>query len=321
MTVTGPRGDRWRPSSGSRRPPTAAWRSSRWPRRPGLALLAPSRRDPRVTTTRGTGELILAALDHGPRRLIVGSGRKRHERRGGGDGAGLGVRLLDGRGASSERAGAAWPVWLASTRPDRPAAAGLTCVAATDVDNPLASGRPGAARSTRRRRGRRADDVVVLDRALAHLAAVVERDLGVDLRESPAPGAAGGLGFGLMAFLGAHVRPGVDVVAEALGLPARDGRRRSRDHGGGKAGRAVVPRQGPAGILRLGRELSVPVAIVCGEVEPGLRAGRCAGGIPGGAVRREERARRRAPVAGAAGGRSSPIEPTSSSDGEGKGQR
>ena len=101
--------------------------------------------------------------------------------------------------------------------------------------------------------------------------AIVERDLGVDLRDEPGAGAAGGLGFGLMAFLGAHVRPGVDVVSEALGLPARMATADLAITGEGRLDAQSFRGKAPAGILRLGRELSVPVAIVCGEAEEGIR--------------------------------------------------
>jgi glycerate kinase len=112
--------------------------------------------------------------------------------------------------------------------------------------------------------------VVVLDRALAHMAAVVARDIGVYLRDEPGAGAAGGLGFGLMAFLGAHVRPGVDVVADALGLHARMAGADLTITGEGRLDGGSLRGKVPGGILGLGRELSVPVAIVCGDVEPGL---------------------------------------------------
>ena len=146
-------------------------------------------------------------------------------------------------------------------------------MAATDVDNPLI-GPSGASVVYGPQKGASADDVVVLDRALAHLAAVVERDIGVDLRDEPGAGAAGGLGFGLMAFLGARIRPGVDVVADALGLPRAMAAADLAITGEGRLDGQSLRGKIPAGILRLGRELSVPVVIVCGEAEEGLPGGR-----------------------------------------------
>ena len=236
----------------------------------GLELLSARRRDPRLTTTRGTGELIAAALDRGPLRLIVGLGGSATNDGGAGMAQALGVRLRDERGREIEGGGLALAglAHVDVTGIDRRLRA-VTCVAASDVDNPL-TGPAGASAVYGPQKGASADDVVVLDRALAHLAAVVARDIGVDLRDEPGAGAAGGLGFGLMAFLGAHVRPGVDVVADALGLHARMAAADLAITGEGKLDAGSLRGKVPAGIVGLGRDLAVPVAIVCGEADPGL---------------------------------------------------
>src|SRR5207253_4479830 len=101
-----------------------------------------------------------------------------------------------------------------------PAAAAATFVVATDVDNPLV-GPHGASAVYGPQKGASPEDVALLDRALGHFAAVVYRDLGEDVRNLPGAGAAGGLGAGLIAFLGARLRPGVDVVMESVGLRER----------------------------------------------------------------------------------------------------
>ena len=151
----------------------------------------------------------------------------------------------------------------------------MTCVAATDVDNPL-TGPAGASAVYGPQKGASPEDVVVLDRALAHLAATVYRDLGVDLRDEPGAGAAGGLGFGLMGFLGARIRPGSDVVAGTLGLPSRVAAADLVITGEGRLDAQSLRGKVPAWILSLCRELSVPVAIVCGAAEAGLPLG----GVP-----------------------------------------
>jgi glycerate kinase len=271
VIVTGPRGDTVEAAFGIADGPDGRLAVVEMASASGLALLSASRRDPRLTTTRGTGELILAALDHAPTRLIVGSGGSATNDGGAGMAQALGVRLLDEQGNEVGAGGVA----LASlARVDATGIdgrlRGVTCVAATDVDNPLI-GPAGASVVYAPQKGASADDVVVLDRALGHLAAIVERDLGVDLRDEPGAGAAGGLGFGLMAFLGAHVRPGVDVVSEALGLQARMATADLAITGEGRLDAQSLRGKAPSGILRLGRELSVPVAIVCGEAEEGIR--------------------------------------------------
>ena len=233
----------------------------------GLHLLDQSRHDPRRTTTRGTGELMLHALDHEPKEVIVGLGGSATNDGGAGMAQALGVRLLDATGAELRPGGAAL-INLAridATAID-PRLSRVRCVAATDVDNPLTGWR-GASVIYGPQKGADPDDVALLDRALGHLAAVVHRDLGLDLREEPGAGAAGGLGFGLMAFLGAHVRSGIDVVAEALDLPERLGHADLAITGEGRVDAQSLHGKVPAGVVRLARERSIPTVILCGEAE------------------------------------------------------
>jgi glycerate kinase len=272
-TVTGPRGDMVEAEFGIAEGANGRVAVVEMASASGLTLLSPSRRDPRLTTTRGTGELILAALGHGPTRLIVGPGGSATNDGGAGMAQALGVHLLDEQGREIGAGGVALAglARIDATGVDR-RLRGVTCVAATDVDNPL-TGPSGATAVYAPQKGASADDIVVLDRALAHLAAIVVRDLGVDHRNEPGAGSGGGLGFGLMAFLGARVRPGVDIVAEAMGLPSRMASADLAITGEGRLDAQSLRGKAPAGIVRLGRELSVPVAIVCGEAEEGLQLG------------------------------------------------
>jgi glycerate 2-kinase len=242
----------------------------------GLAVLSPTRRDPLRTTTRGTGELIRAALDRAPRRLIVGLGGTATNDGGAGMAQALGVRLTDADGRELDPGGAALArlARIDATGLD-PRVRGLVCVAASDVDNPL-TGPNGATAVYGMQKGLSPDDIWPLDRALGHLAAIVERDLGVDLRDEPGAGAAGGLGFGLMAFLGARLRPGVEAVSEALGLPSRMAEAGLAITGEGSLDEQSMRGKVPTGILRLARELSVPAIVVCGRATPGLPLG----GVP-----------------------------------------
>ncbi|MGZ4132826.1 MAG: glycerate kinase family protein [Actinomycetota bacterium] len=236
----------------------------------GLGLLAAERRDPSRTTSRGTGELIRASLDHSPARLIVGLGGSATNDGGAGMAQALGARLLDRGGSDIQGGGAALlDLDRIDVRDLDPRLVGVRCVAASDVDNPL-TGPAGASAVYGPQKGASADDVVILDRALGHLAAIAERDLGVGLRDEPGAGAAGGMGFGLMAFLGAGVRPGVDVIADALGLSSRMGEADLVITGEGRLDAQSLRGKVPAGVLRLATELSVPALIACGDVEDGL---------------------------------------------------
>ncbi len=215
--VTGPLGDRVDAAWGLRADGTAVIEMAT---ASGLALLDPSRRDPRRTTTRGVGELMLAALDEGARRILVCLGGSATNDGGTGMAAALGARFLDAQGHELRDGGAALAdlarVDLAGS--DRRLAT-AEVVGLCDVDNPL-TGSAGASAVYGPQKGADDDTVWELDRALGHLAARVHRDLGTDPSKEPGAGAAGGLGFGLLAFAGARLRPGVEAVAEAVGLEA-----------------------------------------------------------------------------------------------------
>ncbi|GIU99560.1 MAG: hypothetical protein KatS3mg014_1176 [Actinomycetota bacterium] len=108
---------------------------------------------------------------------------------------------------------------------------------------------------------------MLLDRALGHLAAVIHRDLGIDVRNLPGAGAAGGLGAGLVAFLGARLRPGVQLVTEAVGLPARIERADLVITGEGTFDATSMRGKVPAGVLGLARAAGVRALVLCGRAE------------------------------------------------------
>jgi len=194
----------------------------------GLHLLAEPERDPGRTTTYGVGELIRGALDAGARRVVVGLGGSGTNDGGAGLLASLGLTGYDAAGARLPPGGLAlaeiaallgtlYP--LDSLDPLGTEAADVELVAATDVDAPLL-GPYGASAVFGPQKGASPAQVQALDAALTCWADVVEQHLGVSARELPGAGAAGGLGFALLA-LGAHRRAGIDVVADAVGLTAR----------------------------------------------------------------------------------------------------
>jgi glycerate kinase len=137
-------------------------------------------------------------------------------------------------------------------------------VGVTDVDNPL-TGPRGASAVFGPQKGASADDVWLLDSALGHLAAVVQRDLGIDLRDEPGAGAAGGLGFGLTAFCGARLRPGVDVVMEAVGFEERLPRVELVITGEGSLDEQSLRGKVVAGVLREAKRADRPTVILAGR--------------------------------------------------------
>ena len=237
----------------------------------GLELLAPSRRDPKRTSTRGTGELILAACRGGARRVVVCIGGSATNDAGAGMAQALGIRLLDREGRSLRPGGAAlFDLDGIDMRGLDPSVKQARFVVATDVDNPL-TGPQGASAVYGPQKGASPDDVALLDEALRHFAAVVHRDLGIDVRDVPGGGAAGGLGAGLIAFLGASVRPGVEVVMEAVRLRERLQRVDVAVTGEGKFDRQSLRGKVPAGVLREAAEARVRAVILCGQRDPEAR--------------------------------------------------
>jgi glycerate 2-kinase len=241
----------------------------------GLTLVSEGRRDALRATTRGTGELILDAVRrHRPTTVLVCIGGSATTDGGAGMAQALGARLLDDRGDDIGPGGAAL-LHLAriDLAPVDAAVRSTRFVVASDVDNPLI-GPAGAAAVYAPQKGADADQVHLLERALGHYAAILHRDLGIDLRAEPGSGAAGGLGAGLMAFTGARIRPGVDVVMEAVGF---DGRLASTDlviTGEGRFDEQSLRGKTVAGIRAAAGRAAVPVAVVCGraDVHPdGLR--------------------------------------------------
>jgi glycerate 2-kinase len=187
----------------------------------GLPLVPPDQRDPRITTTYGVGELILAALDHGSRHFIIGIGGSATNDGGAGMAQALGAALLSRQGTQIARGGAALATLAhISTSTLDPRLQECTLEVACDVTNPLC-GPTGASAVYGPQKGATPEMVEELDSALAHYAQIIEQDLGMSVREIPGAGAAGGLGAGLIAFLHATLRPGAQIVFEAIHLEER----------------------------------------------------------------------------------------------------
>ncbi len=225
-TVEGPLGDHARAPFGLVRSNGRAVAVLEMARASGLQLLSERRRDPLRASTFGTGQLIAAACRQGVDEVLVGLGGSATVDGGIGVAQALGIRVLDAAGRPVRRGGRALGdvARIDATALD-PAVHAARVVGACDVDNVLV-GPSGAAASYGPQKGASPRDVVTLDRGLAHLAAVIHRDLGVDVRALPGGGAAGGLGAGLAAFLGAHLRPGAEVV---MGASAFDDRLEAAD--------------------------------------------------------------------------------------------
>lgn len=227
----------------------------------GLAQLPGGRLDPLRANTFGVGQLITAALDAGCRKIVLGVGGSASTDGGAGMLQALGVRLLAADGSDLPPGG------IALGRLAQVDVSGLErrlsdvqVVLASDVDNPL-TGPTGAAAVYGPQKGATAEDVIALDAALAHLAALVDPAAA----QRPGAGAAGGVGFAALAVLGATRRPGIEVVLELGGFDEVVARADLVVTGEGSLDRQTLHGKAVAGVAAASRRAGVRCVAVCGQ--------------------------------------------------------
>jgi len=238
----------------------------------GLVLVPADRRDPACATTFGTGELLLRALDAGARAVILGIGGSATNDGGAGLAQALGFRLLDADGRELARGGGPLAD-LARIDPGGADPRLARCVirVASDVDNPLCGPR-GASAIYGPQKGAGPDQVATLDRNLGRLADVILRDLGAAIADLPGAGASGGLGAGLVAFAGARLEPGIDLVCRAVDLDDRLAVADLCLTGEGALDRSSAFGKTVVGVARRARERGVPTIVVAGTIGEGAAA-------------------------------------------------
>jgi len=231
----------------------------------------PDRRDPTRTSTYGTGELIRAALDAGATEILVGIGGSATNDGGAGAAQAVDVRFHRADGAECEpglSGGTLSDVTRIDMSPRDSRLAGATVRVACDVDNPLCGPR-GAAAVYGSQKGATAKQIEELDQNLAHLANVIERDLGKNIRDMPGAGAAGGLGAGLVAFFDATIQAGVQLVMDAVRFTDRIADADLILTGEGRLDRQSMMGKVIAGIGHAGQAAGVPVIALVGAVGDG----------------------------------------------------
>ncbi|GAC1542860.1 MAG: glycerate kinase [Vulcanimicrobiaceae bacterium] len=233
----------------------------------GLALLARDEYDAGAATTYGTGELIAAALETGATRIVVGIGGSATNDGGAGMLAALGARFLDAAGNALPPGGAHLRdlATIDLTHLD-PRLRDVTLEVAADVDNPLC-GPTGASAVFGPQKGASQAGVASLDAALGHYADVAAATLGRDERDVPGAGAAGGLGFAFIAFMGARLRPGVEIIAELRGLEAALRGAAFCFSGEGRVDEQTLRGKTVAGVATIARRHGVPVVALAGTLE------------------------------------------------------
>ncbi|MGA0133192.1 MAG: glycerate kinase [Opitutales bacterium] len=228
----------------------------------GLAMIPNEKRNPFKSNTLGTGLMMVKALDFGCRKLVMGIGGSATNDGGLGVALALGYRFRRGDVLFRPDLGSI----LEATEllpPDKPLRAEI--VVACDVDNPLLGPR-GATRIYGPQKGVR--DFEWFEARLEKLADLAERRLGRSLRDAPGAGAAGGLGFGLMAFAEAKLESGFDLVASCTGLKERVRRADLVITGEGRLDEQTLSGKGPFGVARLARSLGRKVVAVAGSAAP-----------------------------------------------------
>src|SRR5947199_3603902 len=241
----------------------------------GMRRLSESERDPVRATTFGVGEMILDAAGRGANEIIIGLGGSATNDGGFGMARALGFRFdyehppSPGFGAASEQEKDKERVTdlVNLSRIEKPHDLNLLkIIAAVDVQNPLL-GENGATRVFGPQKSASEDELNLLEQALTRLADLVAKEFGSDYRDRPGAGAAGGLGVGLISFCGATIRPGFDVVAEAVGLESKMKGVDIVITGEGSLDRQTLEGKTPGGVARLARKLGKKVFAIAGRYE------------------------------------------------------
>ncbi|MCM2445560.1 glycerate kinase [Rahnella sp. CG8] len=236
----------------------------------GLMLVPAGQRDPLAATSFGTGELIRHALDGGIRHIILGIGGSATVDGGIGMVQALGGRFTDAQGIDLPWGGAALAQLAAiDLSALDPRLAQCRIEVACDVENPL-TGPCGAAAVFGPQKGASAQDVQVLDAALAHLAAVIFRHLGVNVLEWPGGGAAGGMGVAARLFLRGNMRSGIDIIMDAIGLEEAMQGATLVITGEGRLDQQTINGKAPVGVARLAQRYHVPVIGLAGILGEGV---------------------------------------------------
>jgi glycerate 2-kinase len=235
----------------------------------GMRRLSENERDPVRATTFGVGEMILHAAGRGAEKLIIGLGGSATNDGGSGMAKALGFRFdyEPEHEQEQEKERECVTDLVDLNRIEKPQDLNLPkIIAAVDVRNPLL-GKNGATRVFGPQKGASKEDLKLLERALTQLADVVAEEFDFDYRDKPGAGAAGGLGFGLMSFCSAEIRPGFDVVAEAVGLESKMKEVDVVITGEGSLDKQTLEGKTPAGVARLARELGKKIFAIAGRYD------------------------------------------------------
>ena len=232
----------------------------------GIHLLEPSQRNPLLTTTFGTGELIKAALDLGVSQIIMGLGGSITNDAGAGMAQALGAKFLDAhRTEVAVGGGQLDQIRMIDISKLDPRLKQVEIMIASDINNPL-TGINGASYVFGPQKGATPEMVQQLDQKLTHFAELVAKQLNIDVKEIAGAGAAGGLGFGLMVFAGASIRSGVELVIEQTQLAEKITQADYVFTGEGGIDFQTKFGKTPFGVAQVAKRLNKPVIACAGYI-------------------------------------------------------
>lgn len=238
----------------------------------GLPLVPPDKRNPLRTTTYGTGQLICAALELGCRRLIIGIGGSATNDGGTGMAEAIGIKFLNVDGNPIDRGGGGLGELASINMKEiHPAIAETETVVACDVNNPL-TGSDGASYVYGPQKGATPEMVETLDSHLENYATILTQTFGQSYDRIPGAGAAGGLGAGLMAFLKAELRLGVDIMIDVVGLKERLKGASLVFTGEGQLDFQTAFGKTPVGVAKIAKADNIPVIAIAGGIGEGAES-------------------------------------------------
>ncbi|MGM1085533.1 glycerate kinase [Klebsiella aerogenes] len=232
----------------------------------GLESVPPTRRNPLLTTSWGTGELIRYALDAGVSQIIIGIGGSATNDGGAGMAQALGAKLLTAEQQQIAPGGGALETLARIDLSELdPRLADCRIDVACDVTNPL-TGPQGASAVFGPQKGATTAMIERLDRGLQHFAQIIDRDLDIDVLSLEGGGAAGGMGAALYAFCGAKLRPGIEIVTDALRLADLVADADLVITGEGRIDSQTIHGKVPVGVAKVAKRFNVPVIGIAGSL-------------------------------------------------------
>ncbi len=232
----------------------------------GLELLKEDEKSPLITSTYGTGQLILAAIQKDCKKIIVGIGGSATNDGGAGMMQALGIKLLDKSGKEIRRGGGSLDKLAGiDARAIDKRIADIEFLIASDVDNPLL-GKSGATYVFSPQKGATKTDIEVLEKNMLHFANCIEGHSGIQVRELPGSGAAGGFGFGMMSMLNARSEPGFDIVAKIAELEKKMTGAGLVITGEGKIDSQTMYGKTPWGVAMMAKKKDIPVIAFAGRI-------------------------------------------------------